>query len=166
MNILHEAAEKGDDAAIHKIIKKNPIYLNKIDGSRRSELHYAAKKGHLSTIRILLAYGSDPTLKDDSGIMPIYYAIVYNHIECVIEFLSKENSKIYINDCDDQKYTLLHYAALYSNIRCVRLILEFGVDKTKKTTYNQIASDIARNLAIQKLIEDYEDIPYCKHCLQ
>jgi ankyrin repeat protein len=70
---LHLATQATDESAALRIVEKlvkNGAELNGVDAGRQTALHLAAKRGSMSLVRLLIRLGSDPLLKDQSGLLP------------------------------------------------------------------------------------------------
>ncbi|XP_020849622.1 ankyrin repeat domain-containing protein 66 [Phascolarctos cinereus] len=76
MTRLHQAVAIGDYNLVMRMLKKglyNPNHKDE-DWNDRTPLHWAAIKGHIEMIRLLIAYGARPCLVTDVGWTPAHFA--------------------------------------------------------------------------------------------
>ena len=83
----------------------------------QTPLHYAAKEGHLNSIRLLLVYGADPNARDEDGYTPLHYV-------CQIYSPGVER-------CDGIR-------------KCVETLIEFGADIRAETNSGCTPGDLAQ----------------------
>ncbi|XP_040839033.1 ankyrin repeat domain-containing protein 66 [Ochotona curzoniae] len=82
MTKLHQAVAAGDYHLVNKILKKglcDPNYKD-IDWNDRTPLHWAAIKGQMEVMHILLEYGARPCLVTDVGWTPAHFAAESGHL--------------------------------------------------------------------------------------
>jgi ankyrin repeat protein len=53
------------------------------DSKKRTALHFAASKGDVATVRVLLSHGANPNLRDVNGNTPLHLAACASHIKIV-----------------------------------------------------------------------------------
>jgi len=70
---LHQAAERGDVAAVEKLLDEGAD-VNARDEGGASPLHAAAFAGHRNVIRLLIKRGADINLEDNDGDTPLGFA--------------------------------------------------------------------------------------------
>ncbi|WP_444997621.1 DUF2314 domain-containing protein [Aliikangiella sp. IMCC44359] len=70
-------------------LKKSSELIDYVDGDGWSLLHREALSGNATSVKILLEYGADKSLKNKDGVTPIELAKVFNW-EKVIELLSEK----------------------------------------------------------------------------
>jgi len=156
VNGIYLAAFSNDAKRLKKLLEKRPIYTNKKNASGWTALHYSAYE-NVECISVLLSMNANHLEKDNDGKLPIHISIIRDNIKCLREFLLHANY---------DEYNLLHYAAKLGKIECVRFLLEWGMDKHAKNDDGKTPSYVAKTREIQELIDNYGDIPHCKHCLQ
>ena len=59
-------------------------------GLKGGPLHYAAGKGFLEVVELLLAAGADRDLLSEDNCTPLYYAVLGQHIMVVLVLVSVE----------------------------------------------------------------------------
>ncbi|GAQ42707.1 hypothetical protein AtubIFM57143_001972 [Aspergillus tubingensis] len=103
----------------------------------KNALGYAAGRGHLNIIKMLLATGKvDPDFVDYAGLTPIVYAADAQH-EDVVSFLLN-TGRVNPNRKDSRGMTLLSRAAHRGHGSIVRILLDFGVkDLNSKDKYGR-----------------------------
>ena len=94
---LIAAAEKDDFKTVKALLLKDRLNVNIAGEHWRTTLHYAVKyygdwqkmaqRERMEIIDLLVRYGANVTIPDDSGESALDYAIKYNHLD-VVEFLS------------------------------------------------------------------------------
>ncbi|XP_007529795.1 ankyrin repeat domain-containing protein 66 [Erinaceus europaeus] len=82
MTKLHQAVAIGDCNTVKKILKKglcDPNYKD-VDWNDRTPLHWAAIKGHVEVMLLLIEYGARPCLVTDVGWTPVHFAAESGHL--------------------------------------------------------------------------------------
>ncbi|XP_037374615.1 ankyrin repeat domain-containing protein 66 [Talpa occidentalis] len=82
MTKLHQAVAAGDCKSVKKILKKgfcDPNYKD-VDWNDRTPLHWAAIKGHMEVMHLLIEYGARPCLVTDVGWTPAHFAAESGHL--------------------------------------------------------------------------------------
>ncbi|XP_016068204.1 PREDICTED: ankyrin repeat domain-containing protein 66 [Miniopterus natalensis] len=82
MTKLHQAVAVGDYNLVKKILKKglcDPNYKD-VDWNDRTPLHWAAIKGHMEVMKLLIQYGASPCLVTDVGWTPAHFAAESGHL--------------------------------------------------------------------------------------
>ncbi|XP_045860235.1 ankyrin repeat domain-containing protein 66 [Meles meles] len=82
MTKLHQAVAAGDYNLVRKILKKglcDPNYKD-VDWNDRTPLHWAAIKGHMEVMLILLEHGARPCLVTDVGWTAAHFAAESGHV--------------------------------------------------------------------------------------
>ncbi|XP_073080129.1 ankyrin repeat domain-containing protein 66 isoform X2 [Manis javanica] len=79
---LHQAVAAGDGNSVRKILKRglcDPNYKD-MDWNDRTPLHWAAVKGHLDVMQLLIEYGARPCLVTNVGWTPAHFAAESGHL--------------------------------------------------------------------------------------
>ncbi|OOQ89141.1 putative ankyrin [Penicillium brasilianum] len=85
--MLHSAAINARTEIIDILLKFDPtLDVNMQDVNGKTTLHDAARSGSAATVKILLSYGADPTIKDSYGRTPMFVARETNNI-AILEIL-------------------------------------------------------------------------------
>ncbi|KAL1771483.1 ankyrin repeat domain-containing protein 66 isoform X1 [Sigmodon hispidus] len=82
MTKLHQAVAAGDCNAVKKILKKglcDPNYKD-VDWNDRTPLHWAAIRGQMEVIHLLIQYGARPCLVTDVGWTAAHFAAESGHL--------------------------------------------------------------------------------------
>jgi ankyrin repeat protein len=115
---IHLSAQAGRDESIEFLIAQNERMESSSDGSNGSKTeylvnaqtkdasksrpaHFAAKEGHVSTLRLLKRYGADLIAGDSKGRSPLHMAASSQRVEC-IEYLLSEGAQD-VEDYDGYK---------------------------------------------------------------
>ncbi|KAL2791940.1 ankyrin repeat domain-containing protein 66 [Daubentonia madagascariensis] len=82
MTKLHQAVAAGDYNLVRKILKKglcDPNYKD-VDWNDRTPLHWAAIRGQMEVVHLLIEYGARPCLVTDVGWTPAHFAAESGHL--------------------------------------------------------------------------------------
>src|ERR1700685_932998 len=93
--LIHEAG-LGHDDNVKACLKKGEK-VDQMDLHGLTALMVAARKGHVSTMELLLSAHSDPSLADEQGSTVLHYAILGNHPPAVALLLSR-GAKVNVKD--------------------------------------------------------------------
>lgn len=129
---LHDAAKKGDMAAIAAAIDGGSK-VDEIDSlGKATALYYSVTAGHLEATRFLISRGADVDHASKWGV-PILNAAFKGHSEILKLLLSngaKPNSAF-------KTETALHLAAEKGCLECVRILVEAGADVNAINRYRE-----------------------------
>jgi ankyrin repeat protein len=92
-----------------------------------TDLHYAASTGDLASVRALVLSGIDLDRFDDVGFTALHHAAHKEHIQVILELLSKGAN---VNAQDESKIgnTPLGEVAGYCSYHVVKVLIELGAD--------------------------------------
>lgn len=115
-------------AVLEKKIQKKKLssFLNTPDDEGNIPLHYAAFKGNLDIISLLISYGSNYNIKSGKGLNMIHMAAQGDQLNAIIYF--KEQLGMSIHSTDYSGSTPLHWAIYTSSKNSVNFLLAFGID--------------------------------------
>eukprot|EP00439_Symbiodinium_sp_Y106_P001330 s5074_g1.t1 len=128
---LHEAAKKGDLAAVQQFLDKNkPLDAQDFKGITPlgyaiGALHEAAKKGDLAAVQQFLDKNKPLDAQDFKGITPLGYAIGANRIAVVKKLMDSRANPYAV---DSSGNSGLHYAAGYGRRELVEYLLKVGAN--------------------------------------
>ena len=106
---IHEAAQRNDCFAALKILRQDPGQLNARDAEHgNTPLHWAAYKGNLQMVQLLVEQGADLNATTVEGYTPLRDAIYKNHHQ-VFNYLLEQGANPKLRD--RRGATLLHWAA-------------------------------------------------------
>lgn len=112
----------------------DPGAIDLPDFSGRTALSWAAQRGDLETVNILLNAGANPNIATPSGMAPLHYASEAINSDCIQPLLSYNANAF----CVDQAFhTALHFAAKHSNdLGHITPLIEAGIDPDSRTDYD------------------------------
>lgn len=123
-NGLHDAAGKGDLAAIKRLLPQNAGLLDARDEKGRTPLHLAALNGHKDAVLLLIEKGAEVNLKSlPEQRTALHFAAWKGHTD-VVRLLLEKGAKIDALESDGE--TPLYYAAASGDLACVKLLVEKG----------------------------------------
>lgn len=151
---IHQAAGKGDLAAIKKLIEAEPKLVSAKDDGGASPLHFAAAGAHNEVIAFLLSKGADPNAATLYGFTPLHYSIMRGHLETSKLLVSRG---VDINYKNFWGYTPLHLAARSGLVDEIRLLIRnralLNVKDSKNETPLHFASRQGKKEVVELLIE-------------
>src|SRR4051794_26802759 len=114
---LWAAARKGDAAAVGRLLEAG-VDANAKTPYGATALSFAAEKGHVEVVRLLLAAKADPNVKDTFyDATPLTWARMKNHTEVIRELLAAGATGA---------EGVLFAAVRAGNVELVRVVLEKG----------------------------------------
>lgn len=123
---LHQAAQKGDLAAITALLEAG-AFIDETDGENETALHKAAKGNHAAAVMLLLDAGADPLISGSSVFgptgTPMHAAARMGRIEALRAFLE---AGVDPNLNDPGAGPPLHFAMLYRRWEAVDLLRSYG----------------------------------------
>ncbi|KAK2113811.1 Ankyrin repeat domain-containing protein 66 [Saguinus oedipus] len=131
MTKLHQAVAAGDHSLVKRILKKglcDPNYKD-VDWNDRTPLHWAASKGQMEMIRLLIEYGARTCLVTSVGWTPAHFAAESGHLN-VLKALHALHAAIDAPDFFGD--TPKRIAQIYGQKACVAF-LENGSAIAKKS---------------------------------
>ena len=124
------------------------------DSSGLTPLHAAAYLGNAAAVRLLLAHGADPGLRNNSRVTPLHAAAYLGHAEIVRELLA---AGVEVDSRNEQGFTPLHDAANQGHAEVIQLLLGAGANieatASKRETPLHMAAHYGRQEAVRALIE-------------
>jgi ankyrin repeat protein len=111
------------------------------DKYRNTPLIYAAWKGHVKVVRVLLEDGANVDTANAYRSTALHAAAESGHLD-VCRLLLDWGAKV--NRLNRWQFTPLHLAALLGHLSVVELLVERGADVSVKDEDGRTASDVAR----------------------
>lgn len=146
---LHEAVGGGDIEAVASLLEEVDVNAQ-LNG--RTALYFAAIKGHVGMVKLLLERGADVNaVRQSDGSTALHGAVEHEHAEVVLILL---RSRANVDAQDQWGYTPLHRALRYSvalfganNSRItdiVEYLLSYGADSNLRDSFEKTAKEHAR----------------------
>ncbi|OWF56332.1 ankyrin repeat domain-containing protein 66-like isoform X1 [Mizuhopecten yessoensis] len=128
---VHEAAATGDADSLVEYLRTNKydVNLRDADWNDRAALHWAALRGFVECIRILLEHGADGMIRTDSGWTPAHCAGETGKLT-VLRAL--HNAGVPLDLTDKYGDTPRDIAAIYGHHDCVQFLNHLAQEKEKE----------------------------------
>ncbi|XP_069670545.1 uncharacterized protein [Periplaneta americana] len=129
-----------DDNQHHLDTEKTSVYtttkerLEIRDSDHRTPLFWAAVKGRLETVKMLVSKGANVNTDDAWKQTPLYYAISGCHAE-VVKFLIENGANVKV--CDEDGDSITFTAFLSDNLHILRQLLNEGGDVNACNKYGE-----------------------------
>eukprot|EP01012_Entosiphon_sulcatum_P033590 TRINITY_DN42526_c0_g1_i1.p1 TRINITY_DN42526_c0_g1~~TRINITY_DN42526_c0_g1_i1.p1 ORF type:complete len:200 (+),score=27.03 TRINITY_DN42526_c0_g1_i1:110-709(+) len=138
--LLMHAVSEGDVDQAQTLIVEGSADVNCINTLGETPTHYAAMRGGVTMLELLLGFGADPnvpTKPEFGGATPILLATKLNHVQ-IVQTLLRHNADP--NIPDSQGFTPLHVAAREGREDVAKLLVSHGSnleapDRMGKTPY-------------------------------
>ena len=115
---------------VKELLHTNPEVVDAADHSALTALHWAAARGHIEPVQILLAAGADPNSSSASGETPLQAAACIGSHD-VVKFLLDHGARVDTRE-DQAGLTALHRAAESGDKETIKLLLAKGADVNAK----------------------------------
>ena len=102
----------------------NVDFNYKDSSTEKTCLHVLSENGNLALIKYLVEKGADPNIKDLNERLPLHYAAMGGHYNCINYFLSRDTSNI--NAHDRNGMTPLLCSVGKSHVASSKLLIEHG----------------------------------------
>ena len=83
-----EFVKFSEDKKLIEMLTNDKEYLFEYDYFKQTGYHWAAKRGNVSTLGILISFGKHLNLKDNNLRTPLFLAAKNNHLEALILLFS------------------------------------------------------------------------------
>ena len=120
------------------LIQAKGINVNFLNSADESALMYAALKGHLAVVKLLISKDADV---NKTGWTPLHYAATNGHVD-VIQLLLDNHA--FVDAASPNGSTPLMLAAQYGTPQAVKLLLDEGAEPLQKNEQGLTAIDFAR----------------------
>jgi len=148
---LHDATYKGDMVKACTLLKNHPSIVNARGNFNSTPLHWAALKGHMDMVDMLLSFGADIDTTDDSLRTPLYLAALGSHAVAAKLLIDKGAD---ISASDHVGQTALHQAASHHCDKIVRFLLAHGADVNVRDNNGKTPL----SLAMSSVCLDYTEV--------
>ena len=119
---LHAAAAGGLDAVVKELLARGAVAT--ADDYWGTPLHFAAKRGHASTMKLLLQAGAEPNAHaQDHAFTPLHGAVIERHLDAIRVLIA---AKADLEAKDDDGQTPLHWAGYAYVPQAVHLYADIG----------------------------------------
>ena len=147
---LFNAARRGDAAAVKSLLDKG-VDVNTKFRYGATALSYAADKGHLEVVKLLLERKADPNVKDTFyGATPIIWAAQKGHAK-IVEALLERGA--------EGKDDALAIGASGGHVELVKVVLASGGLKAESLSGALAAAERAKSAEIVELLKKAGAIP-------
>ncbi|KAL1622531.1 hypothetical protein SLS54_005098 [Diplodia seriata] len=138
---FHKAESNAESDALRRVVELLGWPAFRRDGAldfvhrvglefNKVPLHWAAERGKLAQVELLLAWGSDPDRPDDFGETPLHYAAERGHVEVAKRLIPVSAP----GRLDNQGFTPLRKARERNKAETVRLMLPFWTEADVRAT--------------------------------
>lgn len=122
-NSLHQLAKDGNVAAVERLLVEDNESINELDDNGMAPLHYAAARGYIEIVRLLLTQHNlnINVQTSTTNITALHYAATHGHVEIIKLLLATRN--VTADARDQNGETALHYAVCFDHIEAVKLLI-------------------------------------------
>lgn len=103
------------------MVKRLPKINNEIDQYQNTPLHYAAKYGRVSIVRLLCSHGVNVKCKNIDGFLPSHYAAICGSLP-ILQILQLNGDSL--TAVNYNKWTPLHYAIKYQHQHIIEYLMQ------------------------------------------
>jgi uncharacterized protein len=152
-----EAAVKGDTAKVKELLFQG-VSVNVLGPDHNTPIMEAGYAGHLDTVRLLLDYGADLSMKKSDGATPMALARskdvadLFRNVNALVDASAKGNVPALkelidkgtpLNGLDEFGHTALTEAAYNGNIAAIKALLEKGANPNIKKSDGETPLSLA-----------------------
>ncbi|PGH14043.1 hypothetical protein AJ79_03313 [Helicocarpus griseus UAMH5409] len=138
---LFDAIEENNDRAVRALLLANHACTNELDNSGRTPLMYAALKGHVKIVNMLLNR-SPVREKDKNGKTVLHHALFAFNDESMIDSIM--GFDVDINATDNEGSTPLHTCVTFNKLSAARLLIAHGADLQIRDMANRTPAMLAK----------------------
>lgn len=149
---LHLAIGIGDHELISNLLQQQEVNFNVVTSKGYSALYTAVTNSNVNVVRALASDARvDVNKADQTGRVALHEAVEAVNLQ-ILTTLVKHPS-IDINKADNMNITALWEAANEGDLDCIKLLLQFGADKTIKNhgEYPRSPEEIARENGFEEI---------------
>lgn len=154
---LFRAAKRGDLVRAQRLLARYPRLVSARDDGGYTALLWAARKGHVSLVRLLLAKGAKVNVRNNWNNTPLHWAAYNGHL-AVVSRLIKAGADLSARE-REMGHTPLHDAAWKGQRRVIALLLRAGARTDIKNNRGQTPYQVAElhgHWAAARLIRSYQ----------
>lgn len=158
---LHRVAFEGDIASCKKICRRRNVNFNQPNKKLDTPMHFAAKQGHVSIVRMLLRKKASMYSKNSNQETPYYLAIIHDHVS-VIKTMIRFGLKL----ADEFQY-IMYDLVLKNKLEMFKLI--FGhiiVPSSMRASLLHHAIYLAQPDFVELMVEKQMDVDLLNFCGQ
>jgi uncharacterized protein len=152
--LLINAAGEGYTDSVRLLLEYNAD-IKLADKKMNTAMHAANcpaknKPWHgLEIMKMLLEHGADMNARDSNDMTPIFWAVMFDHLDGV-RFLAEKGAQVTI--VNNNKQTLLHLAASQTdNVELAAYLIQCGININAKNTFDETALVRAEGKGNEKL---------------
>ncbi|XP_059821085.1 uncharacterized protein LOC132391646 [Hypanus sabinus] len=139
--LAHWAALTGSRSLLSYLADlRLPLNLPSRSEPAQRPIHWAAVKGHITVIDILLQAGVSLDERDQKGSTPLIVASQYGHVALCCYLMGKGAS---LQICDSQGDSALHWAASQGHCELTRLLICSGFNPRQQDDFGQTPLHLA-----------------------
>lgn len=157
-SIVHWAVINEWDDVLQAALTLADAKVNARDHSGKTGLHYAAQLGLSKTVRQLLRYGASARTQDVFGRTAVHTAAIEGFADVMTPLILE--SDLDPDDADEQKRSLIHWAASCDWGYLMKMVLEIpAIDLKKRDHHGRTASHVAALCGcpnVLRALMDYE----------
>ena len=122
---LHTACKEGFVEIVKEILRRNHDRAKELvearDNTFNTPMHFAVESGDLETVKVLLLYRANPSVSNDSEVVPMHLAAAQGYIDIARVLLECDD---FCKDLlDDQLQSPLHYSAKNNQVSMIKFLI-------------------------------------------
>ncbi len=153
---IFEAVKSGNLAAVKSILDANPAAVRARDQNQYTPLIWAARKGQLAVLKLLLERGADINAVNKWNNTALHWA-AYNGLVPIVEYLCQKGAKLDIRE-NEKGHTPLHDAAWRGHLGVVKALLKHGAPVGIRNNRGERPLEVAlryRHLEVANLLRQH-----------
>ena len=142
---LLELLWKNDIDGMLELLEKSPEEVNAMDSDGRTVLMEAALRNHIQVVYMLLQFGADPNIGDNTNYTALHFAAQEYAVDAVKALLKAGAN---VDAKDDYGNTPLGKAVYYNDEvgEVIKLLLDAGADKNLENNYGVSPIGLAKSI--------------------